>query len=369
MTNHYQSFISTSSEITTIENDMLKLNNLLGQFQVSLKVLSGAISFSYEDAALGAKMKAIEKQSGGSSSGGTDLLGSSSSGSNQHASEVELEELLEELRSWIYERRFEKAITVLDLATEKARRRARELGKQQLEEKSDSGSGLLATAGSSASGDASASTTFRAIAGDLLDLRATLIEMLFSELRAAATASAIIGGKAGAASPRGGKRASTSSGSVSSATASSATFQLQSLVGHLIHLRQTKKTLQVFLYQVKSAHLRSSIKSIKFTGDILSYIGEFSSKFFLGLGATVGEFQRLFVLGGAQEGEGGWTAGAASDAGGGISKESKFVNNPAALSSYLMRWVLHELLTTYNTIFPETGFSSRRARSASWENA
>lgn len=355
VTNHYQSFISTSSEITTIENDMLKLNNLLGQFQVGLKVLSSPLlSFTYEDEKYGFKLKQIEKSSGVAA--GEGFLGSNASSAEtggQHPADFELEELNEELRGYIYERKFDSAIGTLHIAMEKSRKRARELAK----EKDSSGSMSPVVVG----GDDSSLASFRAISSDLLDLRATLVEMLFSELRAAATSSSVIGGKAGGPGPssKGGKRGGGSGGgggggSSGGPTGAGSVPALQHLITHLVTLKQTKRTCSIFLYHVKSTHLRASIRGIKFSGDILSYIQELSKKFFGGLGQTVGEFHRLFLYRQNQNemNNGGGNIMMSSTS----SSNDKFVPNPASLSSYLVRWILHETYHTFHTIFQRQVF-------------
>jgi hypothetical protein len=395
VTNHYTSFIATTAAVVSIEADMLKLNNLLGQFQVGLRNLqNSSSSFHYDDEKLHAKLKSIEAAAAAAHSGGGSsaegLLGAaatSTGGSGQHPAEVELEELCEELRGLIYERKFDTALATLESAQEKVRRRARDIEKQQSSASSGSisggpggatsqatgfdnmpfsptgaggwGSGGAFSAGGSSSSSSSNNngmpTPFQQLAIDLLSLRQTLIEMLFSELRAAASTNP------GGLGPRGAAASSVASpkgkrggggGAVARADASASSFQLSRIVLHLLNLRQSRKAMQVFLYVVKSAHVRASIRAIKFTGDIVAYIGELSSKFFSGIGMAVQEFQRLF----RQQADAAADAPASGGGTGGGGGEG--LDNPSSLNSYLVRWVLHETLHTFNAIFQKQVFQS-----------
>ena len=407
VTAHYSSFIATSTEITAIESDMLRLNNLLAQFQLGLRTMQSApLQFQFDDERMQKQLKQIEQTAaaanahGGAAGSGSDgLLGAATSAATggQHPAEVDLEERIEELRGLIYERKFESAISTLEQAQDKVKRRAKEIEKTAHQGGGSSGGGAGGAAGSgpalgfeslalaspgaggaalgwggavsgSAGSGASAGaagaanggpTPFQQMCVDLLSLRQTLIEMLFSELRAAATASqSVIASSRAAASTTGSKsKGSSSSSSRSGGGGNSASaFQLSSIVGHLLHLRQSRKTLQVWLYHVKSTHLRSSIKSIKFTGDILAYISELSLKFFGGIAATTIEFTQLFKQQPTATKSGGSSGGANTADSSGSSNET--ADNPLSLTSYFVRWILFELSNTFNHIFQKQVFQS-----------
>jgi len=59
VTEEYEAFIATTATVVSIESDMLKLNNLLGQFQLGLRSLQGSSSvFHYDDEKVGYAMLA-----------------------------------------------------------------------------------------------------------------------------------------------------------------------------------------------------------------------------------------------------------------------------------------------------------------------
>jgi len=365
---HYESFIHTTNEIQSIEADMMNLNHLLQSLQVGMRNLQQVQPFQFEDERMHAKLKSIEEASGGggagsgSSSGAAGLLGAgsgSASTGGQHPTELELEEMCEELRGLIYERKFAAALDLLDSAMAKARRRARELKRASHAASHSRGASLIggdalnailsATSASSNSNTLShLSTPFQQIRLDLRYLRATVIDMLFSELRSAATSSGVIGG--------GGMTSGKTKGGHKSNDGSVHTLQLQSLIAHLLSLGQLKKCVQVYLYQVKSVQLKASLRSIKFTGDIVAYIQEMSAKFFGGMAAAVDEFQRLFNH--AIKNQASIAAKSKNTEEKSNGGTATLIDQPNALTSYLMRWILHEMLHTYYAIFHKQVFAS-----------
>lgn len=102
---NYTSFIATSREIVHIESDMIKLTSMLNAFKMAMKNVE-ELSFVFPDEQSMAKEKEWERAQSNKVHG---ALGD----------EMALNELAEDLRSLIYERKFEKAVSAIETAFEK----------------------------------------------------------------------------------------------------------------------------------------------------------------------------------------------------------------------------------------------------------
>ena len=101
VTRHYPAFIESTKEILTIEGDMAQLTSMLGQFNAHLGHMASP-SLAYSDERLFKRGKEREREA---------VQGSE----RQLKEALALEEWNEDLRSTIYERKFDKAVRIIEM--------------------------------------------------------------------------------------------------------------------------------------------------------------------------------------------------------------------------------------------------------------
>ena len=129
VTRHYPSFIESSRSIVTIEQDMTSLTSMLEQFNAHLTHLS-APSLAYSDERLFRRGKERERE----------LV---TAGERQVKEALALEEWNEDLRATIYERKFEKAVRIIEHTWKKGEQHDKT--KQPTSKAKDSASAAVST--------------------------------------------------------------------------------------------------------------------------------------------------------------------------------------------------------------------------------
>ena len=101
VTRHYPAFIESTKEILTIEGDMAQLTTMIGQFNAHLGHMASP-SLAYNDERLFKRGREKER----------DAVASSE---RQLKEQLALEEWNEDLRQTIYERKFDKAVKLIEM--------------------------------------------------------------------------------------------------------------------------------------------------------------------------------------------------------------------------------------------------------------
>ena len=218
VTRHYPAFIASTHELLTIEQDMAALTSSLAQFNTQLAHIA-APHFSTADDKLYKKQKERE---------------AAEVAERQRLVRDQLakEEWNEDLRGWIYERKFEKAVRSIE----------------QMWDKLD---------GSSRGGPSSSSSS-SAVEAEMENRVAQLIDTLTAELRSVTL-----------------KR-----------------YERRRLIDWLVRLGESDAALSIYLDHRESL-LSSAIASIKLTGELPAYIHALSSIVFGHLAVTCKEAAAL----------------------------------------------------------------------------
>jgi hypothetical protein len=242
---HYDSFINTTNSIINIDSEMTRLTSHFSQFSAQLNNLTAAANnFDFSDENYVRKHREIERAQ-------------YKQKKSQFSALSQLEELNEELRSNIYERKFEKAVANIEIIWknydfsadkeenhEKPQNYADNSNKSRLElQKSTE------------------ITALNAVKREIKQRTSQLIEMLLYELRSSSL-----------------KR-----------------FERKVIINFLVRLRYTAQTLQIFL-QNRSENIKAELRNIKFQGEIVNYVQQLSNLVFSNLQTTCLEYFGLFSV-------------------------------------------------------------------------
>ena len=224
VTRHYPAFIASTHELLTIEQDMAALTSSLAQFNTQLAHIA-APHFSTADERLYRKQKEREAQQ-------------VSERERQVAEALAQEEWNEDLRGWIYERKFEKAVRSIERMWDR------------LDDTQTSGGG---------GGGGSALTANSAVLEASMDNRVSqLVDTLTAELKSVSL-----------------KR-----------------YERRRLINWLVRLGESDAALSIYLDHRESL-LSSAIAAIKLTGELPAYIHALSSIVFGHLAVTCKEAAAL----------------------------------------------------------------------------
>jgi len=214
---HYSRFIHSSREVVAIESQLLKFAQLLAEYKVALKSMQ-EIDLSYDDERLLYEQQAREQDPRFAND---SVLGE----------EIMLEELSQDLRTFMYERKFEKAVELAEDAMQQ--------GKLQLDAR-----------------DTAMQATLKAeVEGRIVQL----VELLTDDLRV----------------PTRKK------------------YERKRIISFLVRLDRADKALHIFL-QNRSDFIKSQVRQISFQGDVGVYIRELSHVVFSAIAGSCVDFRRLF---------------------------------------------------------------------------
>ena len=270
VTRHYPAFIDSTKEIITIESDMSQLTAMLASFNAHLTHLS-APSLAYSDERLFKRGREREAEL---------LRGSERAVREQSA----LEEWNEALRATIYERKFERAVRLIEHAWKRWDKRDRDAEKDSRAGASGGAVAAPASARSESGGHSalprpphatssahrlltvavcdalSVSASTSALEAEMEQRVQQLVETLTAELRSSTI-----------------KRP-----------------ERRRIIGWLVRLGEADSALHIHLSN-RSALLQAAVRSIKLTGDMAVYIHDLSSIVFAHLAVTCKDAQTLFI--------------------------------------------------------------------------
>ena len=226
VTRHYPAFIDSTHELLNIEQDMAALTSSLAQFNTQLAHIA-APHFSTADEKLYKKQKEREAQQ-------------VAERDKQITEQLALEEWNEDLRGWIYERKFEKAVRSIERMWDKL-------------DGSNSSSNGSSNSSSSWSGPGNP-----AVEAEMENRVAQLVDTLTAELKSVSL-----------------KR-----------------YERRRLINWLVRLGESDAALSIYLDHRESL-LSVAIASIKLTGELPAYIHALSSIVFGHLAVTCKEAAAL----------------------------------------------------------------------------
>ena len=263
VTRHYSAFIDTTASILTIESDMSQLSSMLAAFASHLTAMQ-APALAYQDDGLARRGKEREREA---------LAARAAQLSAQQA----LEDWNEDLRSTIYERKFERAVRIIEKAWQQR------------------GAGLQDESAPSR-GNGAASSDIDAMEAEMEKRVTQLVETLTAELQSAAI-------------PRehcNGLQSACQTPSLIALlccrcwlylrvrSASLKRYERRRIINWLVRLDEAEAALEIYL-QHRSALLEAAIRSIKLSGDLALYIQELSSLVFSHLAVTCKDALQLFT--------------------------------------------------------------------------
>ena len=258
VTLNYSTFIHTSKEITSIENNMVKLNNYLNEYKNTLRELENIRfgSNSNQNTNKDTNNLHHHRQEVGVY---TKLNNNTIVAIGTLNDALELQELAEDLRSDIYERNLENAVSGIEVANEKYQELIIEYQKNQ-----NNDVDIISDIDDEDISDVETmNENSNIIQNDVMNiiksLEKELISVLLHDLR----------------------------------NHNLKNYERRQLVGYLLRLQQHDLTLAIFLSQ-QTKEIILNTKKVKLKGDSTLFVKELSNLICKNISDTIFEYQKLF---------------------------------------------------------------------------